>query len=419
MKSLYESRRQALMRHLEAPAAIFLFSGSAPMRSQDESYPFSVDRSFFYLTGIDRERMILLLKKMPGEQVTATLFVEPYSDYLAKWVGGRMKPAEATAISGIEDVRYLEDFDSVLNRLVSGCQGLGELKIGLDFWRYQPDQLDTPAHQLAKVLRERYPALTLTDIRGALAAMRMIKSPEEIQLMRKAQTATANAVQAMMRHARPGINESELEGAFDFSLACQGEREHAFPSIVAGGSRATTLHYAENNQPVQDGELVLIDLGSAHQHYCADISRTFPVNGRFTPRQKAVYDTVLAAQELVIQHAKPGMTLRQLNQLVIDFYKEALPRLGLLQDGKTVSDYYYHGVSHHLGLDTHDISSPAMDRLLPGMVITVEPGLYIEEEGIGIRIENDILITQDGAEDLSRELIKTTEEIEALMAAKK
>jgi len=418
MQKIFTDRRKALMDRMEPCTAVFIFSGKAPMRSQDESYSFVVDRSFYYLTGIDRENMTLMLKKSADGEMDETLFIEPYSEFLAKWVGGRMKAEEATEVSGIKTIRYVEDFPSALNRLISSFQGLGQLKVGMDFWRYSEDQTDTPAHKLAKTLQERYPAAQIIDIRGDLAALRMIKDEHEIEEMKKAQTATANAVRAMLRHVRPGMNEAELEGAFDFSLACQGEREHAFPSIVAGGGRATVLHYAENNQVVNDGELVQIDLGSAHGHYCADISRAFPVNGKFTERQKAVYDTVLAAQDLIIKNAKPGLTLRELNQMVIDFYEKALAELGLLKDGKTVGDYYYHSVSHQLGLDTHDVTNPSMAKLQPGMVITVEPGLYIEEEAIGIRIENDVLITEDGCIDLSADLEKTTEEIENLMAAK-
>ena len=416
MQNCYHDRRKALMDRLEPSTAVFIFSGKAPMRSQDESYPFVVDRSFYYLTGIDRENMTLMLKKAPDGAVNETLFIEPYSEFWAKWVGGRMKADEATEVSGVQDIRYHEDFPSALNRLVSGFQGLGQLKVGLDFWRYNEDQTDTPAHRLAKTLQERYPAVQIVDIRGDLAALRMIKDEYEIEQMKKAQIATAEAVRAMMRHAKPGMNEAELEGAFDFSLACQGEREHAFPSIVAGGGRATTLHYSDNNQVVNDGEMVLIDLGSAHGHYCADISRTFPINGKFTARQKAVYDTVLAAQDLVIKNARPGLTLRELNNMVVEYYETALDKLQLLQNGKTVGDYYYHGVSHHLGLDTHDVSNPVMVKLQPGMVVTVEPGLYIEEEAIGVRIENDILITEDGCVDLSAGLLKTAEDIERFMA---
>lgn len=289
------------------------------------------------------------------------------------------------------------------------------MHVYLDLWRYQKDQADIPAHTLAARLQQRYPAVEIDEIYGDMAALRAYKSEEELELMHQAQEGTRIAIEAMMKQAYPGVNECELEGAFDFALMKQGIREHAFASIVAGGGRATTLHYAENNQVVNDGEMVLIDLGCSVGHYASDISRTFPVNGKFSARQKEIYNTVLEAQRIVIENAKPGMTMRQLNQMVIDYYETRLDDLGLRKDGKGVRDYYYHGVSHSLGLDTHDIFTPLQSELKPGVVITVEPGLYIEEEGIGVRIENDILITEDGCIDLSAQIPKTVEEIEALM----
>ena len=413
MNEIYLQRRKALLETKEGPCMICIFSGNAPMKSLDSSYPFYVDRNFFYLTGIDRENMILMLRKAPDGTTSETLYIEPYDEILAKWVGGRMKADEATEISGIRAVRNVEDFNGDLNSGINVSRGMGKLTVWLDLWRHRQDQADTPAHTLAAHLQKRYPAVGIEDIFGDMAAMRAIKSDSEIAQMRKAQEATKNAIIAMLRHAKAGINERELEGAFDFSLMQQGVREHAFPSIVAGGGRATVLHYENNNQPVKDGEMVLIDLGSAHNHYCADISRTFPVNGKFTDRQKQLYNTVLAAQQLVIDTAKPGMTLQELNQLVIDYYESKLPELDLRG---TVRDYYYHNVSHQLGLDTHDICSTNERTLKPGMVITVEPGMYIAEEGIGIRIENDVLITENGAIDLSAEIPKTVEDIESIMA---
>ena len=413
MNEIYLQRRKALLETKEGPCMICIFSGNAPMKSLDSSYPFYVDRNFFYLTGIDRENMILMLRKAPDGTTSEALYIEPYDEVLAKWVGGRMKADEATEISGIRAVRNVEDFNGDLNSGINVSRGMGKLTVWLDLWRHRQDQADTPAHTLAARLQKRYPAVGIEDIFGDMAAMRAIKSDSEIAEMRKAQEATKNAIVAMLRHAKAGINERELEGAFDFSLMQQGVREHAFPSIVAGGGRATVLHYENNNQPVKDGEMVLIDLGSAHNHYCADISRSFPVNGKFTDRQKQLYNTVLAAQQLVIDTAKPGMTLQELNQLVIDFYESKLPELDLRG---TVRDYYYHNVSHQLGLDTHDICSTNERTLKPGMVITVEPGMYIAEEGIGIRIENDVLITESGAIDLSAEIPKTVEDIEAIMA---
>lgn len=413
MKYLYAQRRKALMESKTGPCMVCIFSGSAPMKSLDESYPFSVDRNFFYLTGISRENMILVLQKSYTGDFSEALYIQPYDEYLAKWVGGRMKAEEATDISGIETVLDVGDFSAHLNSTIERSRGLGKFHVYLDLWRYRQDQPDTPAHSLAAKLQSRYPAVAIEEIYGDMAALRACKDDTEIAQMRKAQEHTRLAIEAMLRHAKPGMNESELEGAFDFALLKQGVRQHAFPSIVAGGSRATTLHYGENNQTVNDGELVLIDLGSAWGNYCADISRTFPINGKFTPRQKELYNTVLEAQRLVIAAAKPGVTLKELNDVVISFYESRLEELGLTGN---VRDYYYHSVSHSLGLDTHDICTTRERTLQPGMVITVEPGLYVEEEAIGIRIENDVLITEDGCTDLSENILKTVDEIEAFMA---
>ena len=414
----YSVRRKKLLENRQGPCMVCIFSGNAPMKSLDEAYPFSVDRNFYYLTGIARENMILVLRKTYSGDTVETLYIEPYDEVLAKWVGGRMKKDEATAISGVQSVRDIGSFDSDLNGIIAMSRGLGKFNVYLDLWRYRVDQADTQAHTLAAKLQQRYPAVGIEEINGDMAAMRAVKSDEEIALMRRAQETTRIAIEAMMKHAYPGINESELEGAFDFALMKQCVRQHAFTSIVAGGARATTLHYSENNCVVEDGQLVLIDLGSAESNYCADISRTFPVNGRFTERQKEIYNTVLEAQRIVIANAKPGLTTRQLNQMVIDYYETRLDDLGLRRDGKGVRDYYYHGVSHSLGLDTHDICTDRERELKPGMVITVEPGLYIEDEAIGVRIENDVLITEDGCVDLSADIPRTVEEIEAVMADK-
>ena len=413
MKEELKLRRQKLMENKQGPCMICIFSGKAPMKSLDESYPFDVDRNFYYLTGIERENMILMIRKTYSGTILESLYIEPYDEVLAKWVGGRMRADEATELSGIETVKEIGSFDSDIGAFINGSRGLGKYRVYLDLWRYNDDQADTPAHTLAARLQARYPAVSIDEIFGDLAAMRAVKTEGEIELMRRAQETTRVAIEAMMKHARPGMNERELEGAFDFALMKQGVREHAFATIVAGGKRATTLHYAENNCVVEDGQLVLIDLGSTHGHYCADISRTFPINGRFTDRQKQIYNTVLEAQDLVMANARPGLTTRDLNKLVVDYYESKLEELGL---SGGVRDYYYHSVSHSLGLDTHDICTERERTLKAGMVITVEPGFYIEDEGIGIRIENDVLITEDGCTDLSADIPRRVEEIESLMA---
>ena len=416
MNFLYRERRMRLMDSTAGPCLAFIFSGKAPMRSADEAYAFSVDRSFYYLTGLDRENMILVLQKDENDLIRESIFIEPYDEYLAKWVGGRMQPEEVRAVSGISSIRGIEEFAEFVTGFMETYRGMGRVRVYLDLWKYELNQPDTQAHQVANWIQKTYPAVKINELYGTLAAMRAIKSSEELKLMGKAIEYTHQAVVEMMRYTQPGMNETEIEGAFDFALMKQGCREHAFPTICAGGKRATTLHYSDNNSYVADGDLILVDLGGAEQHYCADISRTFPASGRFTERQKEIYNTVLEAQRIVIEKAMPGMTMKDLNKLVTDYYESRLDDLGLRKNGKTVRDYYYHSVTHSLGLDTHDICTLRERVLKPGMVITDEPGLYIEEEGIGIRIEDDILITEKGAVVLSQAIPKTVEEIEAIMA---
>jgi len=244
--------------------------------------------------------------------------------------------------------------------------------------------------------------------------MRTVKDEAEIECIRRAIDITREGVIAMMQHARPGMREYELEAHFDFALRSRGVREHAFPPIVAGGERACVLHYVDNDQVIEDGQLVLCDLGAQYGCYSADITRTFPISGRFTARQREIYNIVLAAMEATIEAIRPGVTTGELNDVTRSVLAQELKRIGLIQDDSEVARYYYHGVSHRLGLDTHDVGSPKWP-LEAGDVITVEPGLYIAEEGIGIRIEDDVLVTEDGAVNLSLSIPKDPDEIERIM----
>lgn len=404
MKNIYSIRRNNLVKQLKNKSLTVLYSQCAPVKSADENYPFTVHRSFYYLTGIDRENMILVFIKDDKGNVEERLYIEPFDEVMAKWVGPKMLKEEAKAICGIEKIGYIDEFEADILKFYQNL----ELEI------LYIDSSNILSDELKDFILDS--DLEQIDMFNMIAKLRMIKDETEIEQMMVAQNTTRIAIEEMMRYVKPGMNECEIEGAFDFALRKQSVKEHAFPSIVAGGKRATTLHYSDNNQVVEDNELILIDLGSAHNHYCADISRTFPVNGKFTDRQKEIYEAVLTAHELVIENAKPGLTRRDLNQMVIKYYATKLKELGLLKNGKKVSDYYYHGVSHQLGLDTHDVEPEEENVVLqPGMVITVEPGLYIEEESIGIRIENDILITEDKAIDLSKDILKTVEDIENFM----
>ena len=408
----YSKRRERTAKALKPNCALVLFSGKAPMRSADEKYSFCVDRNFYYLTGLDAEDMIFLMSNIDGV-VKEYLFILPYSETLAKWVGGRVLPEKAKEISEIKDVRLYSDFDDTISSLLNSVRRDNAFRLYFDLWHYNIDQNQSEAIKYVNKLKVEYPALVIKDAFPYLTSMRLIKDEYEISCIKKAIHTTNLGILQMMKTSKGGVNEMAMEGVFDFVLRQALCKENAFSTIAASGKRATILHYDDNNQVMQDGELFLCDLGATYNHYCADISRTFPVNGKFDKRQYEIYCIVLGAQKIVENNARVGIKLKDLNQMVIDYYKIELPKHGL---DKPVSEYYYHSVSHHLGLDTHDVSDGLGDTLQAGNVITNEPGLYLADEGIGIRIEDDLLITGTGCEVLSAEIIKETGDIEKYMS---
>ncbi|MBR4421223.1 MAG: aminopeptidase P N-terminal domain-containing protein [Erysipelotrichaceae bacterium] len=406
----YSERRRRLLETVDDDSIVILFSGKAPYRSADETYDFSIDRNFYYLTGLDAEDMVLVLTKLSGK-LNESIFILPFDENMARWVGGRLLPEKVREISGIESVSERNDLDDSLASLFNRNRLNDRFSVYFDFWHYAPDQADTPALAYAHKLEKEYPYLIMKDIYPHLTKMRLIKDDYEISCIRKAIRTTNLGIRQMMKASRPGVNEMVMEGIFEFVLKQLSCKELAFQTIAASGKRATILHYADNDQVMHNGELFLCDLGATCEHYCADISRTFPVNGRFNERQKELYQIVLNAQKMVAWKAAPGMSLRDLNKIVTDYYEEELPKHGLK---KGVSEYYFHSVSHHLGLDTHDVDGGL--PLEAGNVITDEPGLYVADEGIGIRIEDDLLITETGAEVLSQEIDKEIEDIEDFMS---
>ena len=409
--NLYSKRREKLMQDLGKNAAVIIFSGKAVMCSEDEAYPFKVNRNFYYLTGLEKEDMVLLINKYEGK-VSESLFILPYDEVLARWVGGRMSKQEASDISEIQNVQDLSNLDDYVGSILNRNRKDNTFKMYFDFWHYNVDQAETPAIAYANKLKAKYPYLLVKDVYPFLTSMRLIKDEYEITCMKQAIHITNLGIQSMMKISKPMLNEMAMEGAFNFVLNQNVCNENAFKTIAASGQRATILHYSENNQTMQDGELFLCDLGATFKHYCADISRTFPVNGKFTERQKEIYELVLQAQRIVEQNAKVGVKIKDLNDMVVNFYEAELPKHGLT---KGVREYYFHSISHHLGLDTHDVDGGLGGELQAGNVITNEPGLYIADEGIGIRIEDDLLITGTGAVNLSSEIIKTPEDIENFM----
>ena len=407
--NLYSIRRERLIKDLAGNSTIVLFSGNTVMKSEDEGYPFDVNRNFYYLTGLENESMVLVVSCIDGN-ISESLFILPYDELLAKWVGGRMSSEEASEISGVDNVQDYADLDDYLASLLNRQRHNPGYKMYFDLWHYAANQDLSDGAKYANKLRTNYPSLEIKDIYPVISKMRMVKDDYELTCIKQAIAITNAGVRQMMSTIRPGMNEMAMEGLFNYVLASNVCGKNAFKSICASGKRATILHYSDNNQAINEDELFLCDLGATFKNYCADISRTFPAGGKYSDRQKEIYEIVLGAQKIVEENAKPGITLRALNKLVVDYYTAELPKHGLNKD---VSEYYFHGVSHHLGLDCHDVNTGNVP-LAPGNVITNEPGLYIEDENIGIRIEDDLLITGTGCEVLSIAIPKTVEDVEAL-----
>ncbi len=408
---MYQERREKLLATLPEYSITILMSGKAAYNIGDERHPFDVDRSFFYYTGLDNENLVLMFVKTARMNQTI-LFIEPFDPVQAKWVGGKILADEAREISGIKDVRYVDSLKDTIAMYINHYGKLNQFTLCGELSKQEYDQ-PWPVADLFNEIRRYNPDVQIRNIAANTTRMRLVKDADEIEKMRKAISVTNAGIKAMMQASRDYIWENELEAYFDFVLKSE-QTEHAFHTICAGGKNATVLHYGKNNQQTKPGDLVLVDLGAAYKYYNADISRTFPVSGKFTDRQREIYEIVLRANKMVMEVVRPGMTTRDLNNKVIEFYQQELPKIGLLQDGKTVRDYYWHGVSHHLGLETHDVSL-FDEPLQPGNVITDEPGLYLEDEGIGVRIEDDIMITEDGCICLSENIMKEVDEIEAFM----
>ena len=412
----FAGNRQRFLDRLEEGSVVFLYSGVVPIKSNDQNMnPFSVNRNFYYLTGIDTQNVWLVLSKS-ARGIEQTLFIDQPDEEIIKWNGPMLTREAASRRSGIPEggIRYMQDMDRVTARLLYDGRTLCDKPITacFSFDRLSMHAAASRAEELARQIREKYPAVQIRNIAPVLSSLRSVKAPEEIECIRHAGDVTIAALKQMLKTARPGEYEYQWAADYAHYVARAGMRD-GFPTIAASGANATMLHYSENNCVAEDGTLFLLDLGAEYGYYSSDVSRTFPVNGKFTDRQKALFGIVREAMDAARDKMRPGVLMKEANQAVIDFYKKALRSAKLIRDDSEVSRYYYHGVSHSLGLDTHD----PCDRTVyePGMVITCEPGLYVAEEGIGIRLENDILVTDGEPEDLIGDRLMDIAQIEELM----
>jgi len=407
----YRERREKVFRQMEDKSILVLYSGEALHIGADAYHHFEANRQFFYLTGIRRENMALVIDKC-GEKLEETLFIEPIDPSVERWVGKKMTKEEAKEVSGVESVALIDNLQSTLDRIIN--RKLPK-KVYFDTYRHQMS--DLPDYNVAKAqaFAAAYPGTAVDNIYPVVAALRMIKDAEEVEVTKEAVKVTEEALNHVLKTLKPGMMEYQVQAEFEYKVKALGADGMAFPTIAGSGINGTMLHYETNHDVCKDDTLILLDLGARVKGYNADITRTYPVSGKFTERQKQIYNIVLAANQAVAEKARPGVTLKDLNDLCKSALAKGLMELGLIEKEEEVSKYYMHGVSHHLGIDVHDVTVPEKAKLEPGMIITNEPGLYIDEEETGIRIEDDLLITEAGCEVLSKDIVRTVEEIEAKM----
>ncbi|CAM3844042.1 aminopeptidase P family protein [Bacillus paramycoides] len=412
MKStFFTQNRERLVKTLPEECITILFAGQAPHMSADAHYKFVPNRNFYYLTGINEPNVIFMLKKF-GNSVEETLFIEKSDPVLEKWVGKTVSKEEAEKLSGIKKVVYIESFEKTMSNTLF-TENVKHVNLDLELREWKG--IETKTLAFAKHVREQYPHITIGNVYPNICELRVFKTEEEIEIIKEAIAVTKEGIYNVLKHAKADMMEYELEAHFDFTLKSSGIKHHAFNTILASGKNATVLHYEDNDAKVGQSDLVLLDLGAQKDYYNADISYTFPATGTFSSRQKQIYNIVLKALKETTELIKPGLKFAALNEHTKKVLAEECKAIGLIQEDEELTKYYYHGVSHFLGLDTHDVGT-YKDRVLEeGMVITIEPGLYIEEESIGIRIEDDILVTKDGYENLSKDIIREVEEIEEFM----
>jgi Xaa-Pro aminopeptidase len=401
-------------------------------RSYDTEYKFRQDSDFWYLTGFPEPDGIAVITS--GSRKPYTLYVRPRDPEMETWFGRRQGVDGAVANYGADRALPIEKFRNDLGKLLDGRDKL--------YYRFGVDEkldlqiLEYLSAQRQRRLKTAYPPHTIIDPTTITGEMRLHKTPEEVEYMQRAADIAAEAHILAMQKVRPGMNEYQVESIMEAYMREQGASGVAYNSIIGGGGNATILHYVENNMELNEGELILIDAGAEYNGYASDITRTFPVNGRYTKEQREVYDIVLDVQMQCIEYTKTGNTVKARQELSIELLTEGMKKLGLLK-GKTKDlikkkafmKYYMHGVGHYLGLDVHDAGRYFTDQgaknsrpFAPGMVLTVEPGLYIPPDdkskyrGIGIRIEDDVLVTEDGNVNLTAKVPKGVEEIEEIMS---
>lgn len=404
-KQFHMGNRKRLYENMAPNSVLILFAGGELRRSADAYYPYYPDRNFVYLTGIEQKNSILLAVKNGNGCVSERLYLLPKDAMAERWTGKRLSREEAEAASGIGDVRPLDSFTGDFGQLA----GDG-MTVYLDLYKESPEDMDKAAHTFAKSL-----SVTPENINGAVRKLRTIKQPCEIEALRKAEEMTRAGILAMMRASRPGMYEYQYKAEFDRALGQYGPKEAGFQSIISAGANNFCIHYDAYTGRAEDGDMVLNDVGAQWDNLIVDVSRGWPCNGRFTEKQRLLYECALKTSDHMFSIIQPGMKMKDVDRTIREYNAKLLVEAGIMDSVDQVGKYMWHGGAHHIGYDVHDaVETPEV--IQPGMVFCVDVGIYHEEWGIGFRLEDNCLVTEDGCENLSAQIPRTIEEIEAEMA---
>lgn len=426
-RSEFAARRAAVLRMLDSTSAMLVRSVEERTRSNDVSFPFRQRNSMLYLTGVEETESALLLVpqgvRVDGNIVRELLFVAPRNPRMELWLGVRMGPEVAPSVTGIPVVLSYTRLRGILDSLLPSLHMLY-----YDGWLHGSETEPLTGttriwdREMKKDLGPRAAHLQVQHAGMIIDSMRVIKSPAEVELLRRAVEISMEAHRETIRNARPGMHEYELEAVMESEFLRRGSESPGYPSIVGSGPNTCILHYESNRRRTEPGDLVLMDCGAEYHGYSADITRTFPVSGTFTPEQRAIYEIVAEAQREAIDACRAGNSFLLPHRKAVRVIAAGLVRLGIIHDEAEYIKHFMHGTSHFLGLDVHDVGN-VHGRLRPGMVMTVEPGIYIAAGSdcdpkwwnIGVRIEDDVVITDDDPLNLSAGLAHTADEIEQLM----
>lgn len=422
-KDLFSYNRQRYNALLK-PKSIAVFNANDILPTNaDGTMPFRQNNDLFYLSGIDQEESILVLfPDFPDEKFREILFLKETNEHIAIWEGHKYTKEEAYHTSGIYTVFWLSQFEQTFNTLMAQAS---HVYLNSNEHIRNASATETRDMRFTKWCHETYPLHNYKRSAPLMHHLRAVKSAVEIDLLQKACDITEKGFRRVLEFVKPGVKEYEIEAEYIHEFIRNRSRGFAYTPIIASGSNACVLHYIENNAECKEGELILFDVGAEYANYNADMSRSIPVSGRFTNRQKEVYKAVLHVQREAFKLLRPGNTIPEYNKQVGEIMTEQLLKIGLLDktdvknqkaDNPAYKKYFMHGTSHHLGLDVHDVGN-SFRKFEEGMVFTVEPGIYIQEEGLGIRLENNVVILEDSIFDLMRNIPIEAEEIEDLMNA--